>query len=1453
MAQQVKNNTLGFLNKDDEPRLLPKGDYRDALNVRRQVSSNGVPTPIKNILGNNRVNNSSLSSGDNVVIGSTVIQELNNIYYFVWNSLGSHAIYQYNVVNDIITLVVEDEFLNFQKNNYITGANAVTNLDGDVLLYWTDNFNPPRKINVKRAILHNEGNFSDGYGSDFSNGTDAQKAVYYDAVKHPPLNPPTFSFSIDNSVSTNNIAGKVFQFRYRYIYDDGERSAYSPWSKLAISDKERLNNSIDANSYDTEYNNILVNFEPSSQNNVERIELTFREGNNGDERLWTDLKNNPATNAEFFYNNSVSTLVNTQDSIKLFDAVPLLVKSQEVKDNVLFYANTVDGFNLPSINQNTRVVPQYSPLVREDFKTIIPVSKVATNSIEIDLSGFTVSVGSYFFVDFYIKGESSNLFPNTFIRQISGDYTANQGDSISDVLNELVNQFNTSIINNGVFLITFNAFVSGGKIIINVVENSLSGGYNISAINSESFSTENPIQAVLTHKSGAYHPYGVVYYDRANRSSSVMKIDNTYVPFPTERDKGFSHLGVVGMNVFLNHTPPSWATHYQIVYGGNTSVDEYLQYTCSDVYKGKDIVTSNNFDRLYLSLKNFKGGENSWKESTGAIPDYNFVEGDRLRIINYYDPSRSSRVDPNTYLDFKVVGLEVLSNNSADNPIITTADNTTALRDKKSGLFLILEDPKVDGFDIDSGSNRSTGFWYNSSAEQGAYFEIYRPKELTDDIPYYEVGEKYDVLNAGLSNRKHDGGIRSQNSSATYTLSSATVNTVTTLDSATDIIVGDTVNITDSSDNVILSTVVERIDVSQISNIIYISDSLETPSVANKIVLTETSAVTTVIGGDSWFKPRTFFTGESPSFNSSPVFIEDYYANDFIKSSNSWDKGRPHAFSPLARRVRRKATVWYSEPFFPQDDNYNGFSAFNLSLTPYRDYDQSYGGIQVMKQNNEGIILWQEDKVSKILVDRNVIESAEGQGTLTTNQDKLGIQVFYRGDYGIAQQPESLNGFDGVWYFMDLKRGKYIRLSNDGITPISDYKMRNYFYNTSKGYIESYAQTRIIGGYDSRNKESIISFPTLLTSSVTTSSGDMIGGLPNSSADDTNLTIGVDVGVGNPDKVTFGNESRIFGEISETFGSWGGNKYSTYDIAEKGSVDITQGQSEILGNSALDVYVEFNTTSGNFLVPSTLDANKGEIQTPITNANYINLTVTTTTTQDAFTLAFYEPANRWSTFYSFIPEYMANINSLFFTFKNGDMYKHEATGSPYNSFYGVTYPSAFTPVVNDAPFDVKAFYAVMIDGTTQLNITASTNLNGTTMSGDNFVLREGRYYGQFPFATTSSGDSAILAVGEVDSKQTNNLTIEGDISHSGIFVGDTLHDNNGNTSTIQSINGNVLTIAPSGGFGSGDFVFVVRNNFIDGDRLRGNYIELACTMTTANQNKEQEVYSIDVEASKSYY
>lgn len=80
-----------------------------------------------------------------------------------------------------------------------------------------------------------------------------------------------------------------------------------------------------------------------------------------------------------------------------------------------------------------------------------------------------------------------------------------------------------------------------------------------------------------------------------------------------------------------------------------------------------------------------------------------------------------------------------------------------------------------------------------------------------------------------------------------------------------------------------------------------------------------------------------------------------------------------------------------------------------------------------------------------------------------------------------------------------------------------------------------------------------------------------------------------------------------------------------------------------------------------------------------------------------YTLTYSELAKGWVSFYSFIPDWMIGMNSYFYSFKGGNLYRHNSN-SIRNNFYGVQYTSQLTSVFNDAPSENKLFKTIDLQG-----------------------------------------------------------------------------------------------------------------------------------------------------------
>ena len=152
---EIKNTFLkGKMNQDLDPRIMPNGEYRRAQNLAISRSEGSTVGEFENILGNVKISDLSLSTGGNdpsiEIIGYTV-DESNNIGYFIATNNTDHYIFSVNLGSGLQapSILVQGSFLNLNKDYIITGINLIEDF-----LFWTDNYNQPRKINVTKPLGH---------------------------------------------------------------------------------------------------------------------------------------------------------------------------------------------------------------------------------------------------------------------------------------------------------------------------------------------------------------------------------------------------------------------------------------------------------------------------------------------------------------------------------------------------------------------------------------------------------------------------------------------------------------------------------------------------------------------------------------------------------------------------------------------------------------------------------------------------------------------------------------------------------------------------------------------------------------------------------------------------------------------------------------------------------------------------------------------------------------------------------------------------------------------------------------------------------------------------------------------------------------------------------------------------------------------------------------------------
>jgi len=119
--------------------------------------------------------------------------------------------------------------------------------------------------------------------------------------------------------------------------------------------------------------------------------------------------------------------------------------------------------------------------------------------------------------------------------------------------------------------------------------------------------------------------------------------------------------------------------------------------------------------------------------------------------------------------------------------------------------------------------------------------------------------------------------------------------------------------------------------------------------------------------------------------------------------------------------------------------------------------------------------IFQELKVSRALIDKDAIYSAEGGGTVTSSNLVIGAIQPYIGKYGISKNPESFGVYANRKYFTDRNNNVVLRLASDGITEISSYGMKDFFRDELTLSTNVSVKGKILGSYDIYSSEYVVS------------------------------------------------------------------------------------------------------------------------------------------------------------------------------------------------------------------------------------------------------------------------------------------------------------------------------------------------------------------------------------------
>jgi len=219
------------------------------------------------------------------------------------------------------------------------------------------------------------------------------------------------------------------------------------------------------------------------------------------------------------------------------------------------------------------------------------------------------------------------------------------------------------------------------------------------------------------------------------------------------------------------------------------------------------------------------------------------------------------------------------------------------------------------------------------------------------------------------------------------------------------------------------------------------------------------------------------------------------------------------------------------------------------------------------------------------------------------------------------------------------------------------------------------------------------------------------------------------------------------------------------------------------------------------------------------------------------TITYSKIAEGWNSFWSFSPDWMTEMNSIFYTFKNGELWRHNVN-TTRNNFYGNQYPSSIRTIFNTDPLMVKMFNTVSLNSTHPWTANVYTNINDGSIDYTYFVEKEAQWYAYIRRFDNTIDVKALSTQGvgsadSVDSTTPSAVVLDFLFKlDSSISIGDKLYKNSAGTlvlvGTITDLLPNSITVDTT--LGSipltTDFLICVKNSQAESFGARGYYMNI---------------------------
>lgn len=1084
MAEFRRDFTKGRQNLDADNRLLPPGEYREALNVEVDTRR-GV---VLKALSNKRLTN--LSFGPNPrCLGMYEDEFRKKIYVLVLSDTGSF-LYEYDVATQVSTFVLQDtrvlgeRVFDLREEYPCTAMSKIISDDiNKELLLMTDDFMQPLCINIERAK---------GYAV---NGFDKED-IYL--IKKPPRFAPTAQLTYAGGFE-NTLKENFFTFAYRFKYQDGEYSALSDFTQYMFApgtfqlDPQTGENlgmvnqfnavRIGFNTGDKRVTDIQLVFKKSNSNNLYIIE-TFNKAKEG----W----DNSDTQYFTFTNNKLYQVLPQKELYRLFDNVPLKAKAMSILGNKPFFGNYVEGYNMLDVNGN-KIKPEYhlsiisNGFTGEEITVLLPASGDTNGDVifRSDFTGITLKQGGRitFSVGMQSVDESaaiSGSYVNNFEYILLQDY-ANAEELAQDenFINFVNNVMTTSFLNNYVFTppadttlestTDFTIAYTTNTIDIIGPDQTWRTDNTPGDPEDEDFTDEvyqwrfftagatyREFGVASSLKTNRSYEVGIVYEDEFNRCSTVQTCNSNTIYIPQSLSTSQNKI-----KVSLESLPPTWADRYKLV------------------VKQPPL----SYNNIYAVMV-YEEGLFYWVKLEGANKD-KVQEGDVLILKADANGARSDI--------YEVMVIEIRDQEKDFIPENTSATGVPIT--EPAGKYMKI---KKGNFAFEDNAN--TFIVYGWSVSSDPYIPLPPPPQLyTESFGGYLDADSGDYIDYPITAGAIIGiDIRQHNHFNGYNPEYYDQITVSgNYDRIEDWYEAE-FSWGEYADN--FSFTFERDENNKLairvnflqhyvgsSQLAYMSIQYSSTSL---IFETEPKTADVEIFFESQTLPITdgYHEGtEQDQTSSLPAVIEMDFFNCFVMGNgaecyqvkDSLTKPylnidlRPSATSiEEYKQIRRIADITYGEAYI-ESASINGINVFNLSTGNIKDdIDKQHGSIQKLYARENNLVVLQEDKSGYVLYDKNAIYTADGNSTLTSIPGVLGQYIPYQGKRGIGKNPESFSvDHDGRIKYWSQRAGSPVRLSLDGVEEIN-YGLEDTFKELSL----TRPNAMVLSGYDPYKNQTVFTF-----------------------------------------------------------------------------------------------------------------------------------------------------------------------------------------------------------------------------------------------------------------------------------------------------------------------------------------------------------------------------------------